>query len=248
MTFVDPGSGSAYAGSLSLGWGSNQDGTSQEFSNGIRTSTGGTVDTASHSDTKLIDTPSAAATSGLIAVISAWESDGLRLNVTTASSVDRLLGMLLIEEDRIAATGTLHVAAADFTSTGSVNTPATASLHLAAPDFTATGSLRATGTASLHVSAPDFNATGSLKANGTCTLHLAAPDFNATGSLLVTGTAALHLAAPDFNATGQITVVGSAALHVAAPSISTTAALTDPARPRARSRSRRTSRRRRSCA
>lgn len=92
--------GSSVAGGISLGWGSNQDGSSQEFSNGERSSAGATVDTASRSDALLVDVPSGAATADWQASIDAWESDGLRLDGIDASGTDRILGVLLIEVDR----------------------------------------------------------------------------------------------------------------------------------------------------
>ncbi len=99
MTIFE-GGGVSITGGISLGWGSNQDGSSQEFSNGESGTNGATVDCVSHTDVALIDVPSGTATSDWIAVIDTWEADGLRLDVIDTATADRALGFLLVEVDR----------------------------------------------------------------------------------------------------------------------------------------------------
>lgn len=104
MTDVNSG-GLAVEGGISYGFASNEGGTSQEFSNGLRSNASTSSDTASHTDTLLVDVPTAPGASDWAASIDSWDADGLSLDITDASGVDRLgVAVLLIEDERLVDT------------------------------------------------------------------------------------------------------------------------------------------------
>src|SRR6185369_2154891 len=96
MTLISSDTGASSAtGGLAAGWGSNEGGANQQFTNGCRTNNG-TNDTSSHTDDVLIDVPSGDSSSDWIGAVNAWENDRVRIDVQDASGVDRYTLVLLI--------------------------------------------------------------------------------------------------------------------------------------------------------